>query len=157
MDPIAKRQMWKAIRDLSLLENACSVVLTTHSMEEAEALCSRIGIMVDGRIRCLGSAQHLKSRFGDGFEVDVKTKPVLPKDIKQILSALESSGKIEIRSDAATDPLTVSLPEACKMLGRIDRVQELTLNGSGSNLVELVNVEGQVCFVIQGLFPESLS
>ena len=44
----------------------CAVVLTTHSMEEAEALCTRVGIMVGGRLRCLGSCQHLKSRFGRG-------------------------------------------------------------------------------------------
>lgn len=34
----------------------------THSMEECEALCTRLAIMVNGRFRCLGSAQHLKSR-----------------------------------------------------------------------------------------------
>eukprot|EP00245_Coleochaete_scutata_P002052 TRINITY_DN12630_c0_g3_i1.p1 TRINITY_DN12630_c0_g3~~TRINITY_DN12630_c0_g3_i1.p1 ORF type:complete len:174 (+),score=27.45 TRINITY_DN12630_c0_g3_i1:81-524(+) len=36
-------------------------------MEEADALCSRIGIMVDGRLKCLGSPLHLKNRFGLGF------------------------------------------------------------------------------------------
>ncbi|KAI9998021.1 hypothetical protein PInf_002355 [Phytophthora infestans] len=41
-------------------------------MEECEALCSRVGIMVGGRLRCLGSVQHLKSRFGDGLVFDVK-------------------------------------------------------------------------------------
>ncbi len=40
-----------------------SVVLTSHSMEECEALCTRMGIMVNGRFQCLGSAQHLKSRY----------------------------------------------------------------------------------------------
>lgn len=40
------------------------MVLTTHNMEEAEALCSRVGIMVGGRLRCLGSNQRLKTRFG---------------------------------------------------------------------------------------------
>ena len=40
-------------------------------MEECEALCTRIGIMVGGRLRCLGSAQHLKSRFGMGYQTDI--------------------------------------------------------------------------------------
>jgi len=48
-----------------------AVMLTTHSMEECEALCSRIGIMVSGRLRCLGSAHHLKQRFGQGYQLDV--------------------------------------------------------------------------------------
>ncbi|MEW5308043.1 MAG: hypothetical protein WDW38_000031 [Sanguina aurantia] len=39
-----------------------TVILTSHSMEECEALCGRIGIMVAGRMTCLGSVQHLKSR-----------------------------------------------------------------------------------------------
>lgn len=39
-----------------------SVVLTSHSMEECEALCTRLTIMVNGEFKCLGSSQHLKSK-----------------------------------------------------------------------------------------------
>ena len=46
-------------------------ILTTHSMEEAEALCDRIAIMVDGNLRCLGSASHLKAKFGNAYSIDV--------------------------------------------------------------------------------------
>ena len=46
-------------------------MLTTHSMEEAEVLCTRIGIMADGELKCLGTQQHLKSKYGEGFKVDV--------------------------------------------------------------------------------------
>jgi len=41
------------------------------SMEECEALCTNIAIMVDGRFQCLGSLQHLKSKYGVGFMVVV--------------------------------------------------------------------------------------
>ena len=41
-------------------------------MEECEALCSRIGIMVNGQLKCLGSGQHLKAKFGDGYTAIVK-------------------------------------------------------------------------------------
>lgn len=68
-DPMARRFMWRVISRLSA---RCSVMLTTHSMEEAEALCHRIGIMVNGTLRCLGSAQHLKNRFGQGIELSLK-------------------------------------------------------------------------------------
>lgn len=44
MDPLARRFMWDVISRISTLDGKCSVVLTTHSMEEAEALCTRIGI-----------------------------------------------------------------------------------------------------------------
>lgn len=49
-------------------------MLTSHSMEECEALCSRLGIMVNGQFQCLGSPQHLKSRFGGGVSLTVKIK-----------------------------------------------------------------------------------
>jgi len=50
-----------------------SVILTTHSMEECEALCTRIGILVAGSLKCIGTSQHLKSRFGLGFQLDIST------------------------------------------------------------------------------------
>lgn len=40
-------------------------------MEECEMLCGRLAIMVQGRFRCLGSVQHLKSRYGDGYSAKV--------------------------------------------------------------------------------------
>jgi ABC-type multidrug transport system ATPase subunit len=49
-----------------------TIVLTSHSMEECEALCNRIGIMVSGEFKCLGSLQHLKSRFSEGYSVDLR-------------------------------------------------------------------------------------
>merc|ERR1711970_573538 len=69
VDPVARREIWKMISDMVsndklTPEKRPSVVLTTHSMEECEALCPRIGIMANGRLRCLGSAQRLKSKFG---------------------------------------------------------------------------------------------
>jgi ABC-type multidrug transport system ATPase subunit len=78
MDPAARRDMWRLISHMVSGDNhtheseKTSVVLTTHSMEECEALCGRIAIMAGGKIRCLGSAQHLKSRFGKGWQVEVK-------------------------------------------------------------------------------------
>ncbi len=57
------------------------------SMEECEALCTRLAIMVNGQFKCLGSTQHLKSKFGEGYsliakvaidgEVDTKTQQLM--------------------------------------------------------------------------------
>uniref|UniRef100_UPI003AADC61F phospholipid-transporting ATPase ABCA1-like n=1 Tax=Centroberyx gerrardi TaxID=166262 RepID=UPI003AADC61F len=70
MDPKARRFLWDCI--LSIIKEGRSVILTSHSMEECEALCTRMAIMVNGRFKCLGSIQHLKSRFGDGYTVIVR-------------------------------------------------------------------------------------
>ncbi|XP_064420092.1 glucosylceramide transporter ABCA12 [Latimeria chalumnae] len=67
MDPKSKRQLWKTISEE--VRDKCSVVLTSHSMEECEALCTRLAIMVKGQFRCIGSLQHIKNRFGSGFSV----------------------------------------------------------------------------------------
>jgi ATP-binding cassette, subfamily A (ABC1), member 3 len=40
------------------------IVLTTHSMNEAESLCNRIGILINGKFHCIGTPQDLKNRFG---------------------------------------------------------------------------------------------
>jgi energy-coupling factor transporter ATP-binding protein EcfA2 len=77
MDPEARRNMWTVIEKLSA--KRC-VVLVTHSMEEVEALCTRMGVMVSGRLQCIGSAQHLKSRFGMGYQVEIRTVPARVAD-----------------------------------------------------------------------------
>ena len=55
------------------------------SMEECEVLCSRLAVMVNGRLRCLGSAQHLKNRFGDGYTMIVRMRgDVIERDVTAI-------------------------------------------------------------------------
>lgn len=73
IDPDARRKIWatlsKAQRDLGT-----AIILTSHSMDECESLCGRIAIMVNGSFQCLGSSQHLKAKFGQGFTVVMKMK-----------------------------------------------------------------------------------
>jgi len=72
MDPKAKRFMWDIIAKISTFRKKSCVILTTHSMEEAEALSTKLGIMVNGSFKCYGSSQHIKNKFGDGYEIDIK-------------------------------------------------------------------------------------
>ncbi|KAM8795014.1 LOW QUALITY PROTEIN: phospholipid-transporting ATPase ABCA7 [Eudromia elegans] len=83
MDPRARRFLWDCI--LSVIREGRSVVLTSHSMEECEALCTRMAIMVNGRFRCLGSVQHLKNRFGDGYTVVVRAGGRGPAPVERAL------------------------------------------------------------------------
>merc|ERR1711998_696195 len=88
LDPVSRRNLWNVILK-TMSERA--VVLTTHSMEEAEALCRRIGIMVKGQLRALGTKQQLKSKFGVGFEVAVKLIPT--KNLDMIARNKEQLGQ----------------------------------------------------------------
>jgi len=74
MDPGARRFLWNSI--LEMVRGGQSVVLTSHSMEECEALCSKLGIMVNGQFQCLGSIQHLKNRFGSGYSLTVRCSDI---------------------------------------------------------------------------------
>jgi len=76
MDPGARRFIWNTIQNALTAAGDLSVVLTSHSMEECEALCTRIAIMVNGQFKCLGSLQHLKSRFGGYVSLMLKTEDV---------------------------------------------------------------------------------
>ncbi|KAG5510483.1 hypothetical protein GH5_06683 [Leishmania sp. Ghana 2012 LV757] len=71
MDPVARRGLWNAIEKVA---DNCSVVLTTHHLEEVEALAHRVAIMVDGTLRCIGDKTHLKQKYGTGFEVNVRIR-----------------------------------------------------------------------------------
>ncbi len=75
MDPEARRFMWQVVANISQRDKNSAVIITTHSTEEAEALSTKMGIMVRGGIfKCFGSSQHIKSKFGTGFEVEIKIK-----------------------------------------------------------------------------------
>ncbi|XP_020919557.1 ATP-binding cassette sub-family A member 13 isoform X2 [Sus scrofa] len=69
MDPCSKRHLWDAV--MKEVQEGCAVVLSSHSMDECEALCTRLAVVVDGSFRCLGSPQHIKNRFGDGYTVKI--------------------------------------------------------------------------------------
>ncbi|XP_055347534.1 cholesterol transporter ABCA5-like [Paramacrobiotus metropolitanus] len=70
MDPQSKRNLWDMI--MESFGGQRGAILTTHSMEEADALCDRIGIIVNGELKCIGSSQHLKNKFGSGYILEVK-------------------------------------------------------------------------------------
>ncbi|XP_061181755.1 phospholipid-transporting ATPase ABCA1-like [Saccostrea echinata] len=81
MDPRARRFLWNCIKNI--IKDGRSVILTSHSMEECEALCGRLAIMVNGTFRCLGSIQHLKNRFGEGYTIIVRVAGENP-DMKNV-------------------------------------------------------------------------
>lgn len=61
LDPASRRTLWDVVRRAKLGKG---VMLTTHSMEEAEVLCDRLGIFVGGQLVCLGTPKELTARYG---------------------------------------------------------------------------------------------
>ena len=73
MDPEARRFVWKVIEKISRRDKKSAVLLTTHTMDEAEILSTKLGIMVRGGVfRCMGSSHYIKDKFGVGYQLEIK-------------------------------------------------------------------------------------
>jgi len=59
MDPLSRRRFWNIVTKLK--EKGCTVLLSTHAMEEATALCDEMLILMNGKIECMGTVQEVKS------------------------------------------------------------------------------------------------
>ncbi|XP_032594289.1 phospholipid-transporting ATPase ABCA3 isoform X2 [Drosophila grimshawi] len=110
MDPAARRQLWNIV--CRIRDSGKSIVLTSHSMEECEALCTRLAIMVNGEFKCIGSTQHLKNKFSKGLILKIKVKRTkgLPRrslhtDSSRIRA---SNGSITSDNSAAPTPIAYS-------------------------------------------------
>ncbi|XP_047205480.1 retinal-specific phospholipid-transporting ATPase ABCA4a isoform X1 [Girardinichthys multiradiatus] len=118
MDPLSRRFLWNSI--MSVIQDRRAVVLTSHSMEECEALCTRLAIMVNGSFKCLGTIQHLKYKFGDGYVVTMKiraAKPGCPPDLNPAEAFMESTfpGSIQREKHYNTLQYKISSPSLARI------------------------------------------
>ncbi|KAF9296536.1 hypothetical protein BGZ88_012464 [Linnemannia elongata] len=72
LDADVRRVIWDVVNRVKINR---TVVLTTHSMEEADILSDKIAIMTDGLLRCIGTSLHLKELYGSGFRLNITSKP----------------------------------------------------------------------------------
>ncbi|XP_076323090.1 uncharacterized protein LOC143232010 isoform X1 [Tachypleus tridentatus] len=70
MDPMTKRLVWNNVQ--LAVKDQRSVLFTSHSMEECDILCSRLSIMVNGKLKCLGSPHYLKYKLGTGYTITIR-------------------------------------------------------------------------------------
>eukprot|EP00463_Aulacantha_scolymantha_P003285 TRINITY_DN411_c0_g3_i1.p1 TRINITY_DN411_c0_g3~~TRINITY_DN411_c0_g3_i1.p1 ORF type:complete len:528 (+),score=67.75 TRINITY_DN411_c0_g3_i1:109-1584(+) len=93
VDPVSRRFMWDFICETM---SSRAVILTTHSMEECEALCQRIGIISKGQMKCIGTSQHLKTRFGNGYQIDISVEKGKQKMMQNFIkTTFKNSVKLE--------------------------------------------------------------
>ncbi|XP_076288268.1 phospholipid-transporting ATPase ABCA3 isoform X2 [Lasioglossum baleicum] len=98
VDPAARRSLWNILQSCQAMGQA--IILTSHSMEECEALCNRLVIMVKGQLVCIGASQELKQRFGAGYDIHIKLNPNRSdSDLSTIKSVMASSLMCEIRDE----------------------------------------------------------
>jgi ABC-type multidrug transport system ATPase subunit len=102
LDPVASRLMWNL---LTLVRDAkqTAMVLTTHNMLECESVCTRIGVMKNGELVCIGDSQHLRSRHGTGFLLNIRI------EAEQYTEAVKSFVRTEFAESVVIDEYATHL------------------------------------------------
>ena len=106
-DPAARRRSWDLVRNLTALGR--TVVLTTHSLDEAEHLADRVMVLAAGRIVADGTAARLRADFGRGTQISFGL-PAVDEPLSGLLDPLRGTSRgrdrrIEITTDAPTADL----------------------------------------------------
>ncbi|XP_051681851.2 ATP-binding cassette sub-family A member 6 isoform X1 [Oryctolagus cuniculus] len=109
MDPTGQQQMWQAIQ-AAVKNTEKGILLTTHYLAEAEALCDRLAIMVSGRLRCIGSVEHLKRKFGQDYILKVKVKE--PSQVTLVHKEIVKLFPQAAQQERCSSLLTYKLPTA---------------------------------------------
>jgi len=139
MDPEARRFMWSVVSRITSGTKKSSVILTTHSMEEAEALSTKLAIMVEGDIKCIGPITSLKAKYGKGFEIECKLS--LPT-IEQT-RVISERGRIPLPAKMdeegeqhSEDPVLKEdeLRTVLNNLGKPNYIDKVTSIGDGSSI-----------------------
>uniref|UniRef100_A0A1I7SQX2 ABC transporter domain-containing protein n=1 Tax=Bursaphelenchus xylophilus TaxID=6326 RepID=A0A1I7SQX2_BURXY len=98
IDPSTRRKIWQLIQ--AVRKQNVAILLTSHSMEECEALCNRIGFMNKGALISIGSSQHLKSRYGNSFLLTFTIANPEPA----VSAALDAQITREFNANSTLDP-----------------------------------------------------
>ena len=91
LDPASRRNLWDVVKGSKA---GRAIVLTTHSMEEAEQLCDRLGIFVDGRLVCIGNPKEITSRYGGYLVMTLTVAPGHEADARAFVTALSPSARL---------------------------------------------------------------
>jgi ATP-binding cassette subfamily A (ABC1) protein 3 len=169
MDPEARRFMWSIIHKTTKFGKKSSVVMTTHSMDEAETLCKRMGIMVNGEFVCLGRAWQIKEKYGYGYELDIRIKPLnnlQQNEIIQFLNKNESNfNKDKINSNLTLEKMLkldsngfvkynkkskINKKEVEEILIKLDKanyIEELSNDRLGKKIFKDIEVNGNIALI----------
>ena len=136
MDPEARRFMWSVIHKISTKGKKASVIMTTHSMDEAETLCKRMAIMVNGNFVCLGKAGEIKEKYGYGYEIEVRIKPLSESKFEKVIreNNLDKDTKIDMEN----------IGEFLNKIGKSNYINELKKGRFGSRLIRDIEMNKSI-------------
>lgn len=85
LDPASRNNLWNVVKRA---KQDRAIILTTHSMEEAEHLCDRLGIFVDGSLQCIGNPKELKARYGGSYVFTMTTSADHEVEVENLVRRL---------------------------------------------------------------------
>ena len=169
MDPEARRFMWSIIHKTTKFGKNSSVTMTTHSMDEAETLCKRMGIMVNGEFVCLGKASEIKERYGYGYEIDIRIKPLSNEKQNTIIEILNKNElmlpenkiinnfmirrnlnlepKDTIKYDKKTKINKKNIREILIKLNKVNLIDELKEDRLGKKIINDIEINGSIALI----------
>ena len=136
MDPEARRFMWSVIHKMSTKGRKSSVIMTTHSMDEAETLCKRMGIMVNGEFVCLGKANQIKDKYGYGYEAEVRIRPMTEEQHDEIFVMHNFDKNLLVNEE--------NIEEILESLGKSNFFEELKEGRLGERIKREMTLHGNI-------------
>jgi ABC-type multidrug transport system ATPase subunit len=121
LDPEVRRLVWNIIQNA---KKRTTLILTTHSMEEAEALCDRIGIMAKGTLRCVGAPMRLKQLYGSGYRLFINTNPENTLRASKCVESILPQGWVKIDSFSTNTSYEFSAAKIGDLIAEIETKQE---------------------------------
>ncbi|KAH7933238.1 hypothetical protein HPB49_010654 [Dermacentor silvarum] len=95
VDVVSRNKIFRAIAEIKK-RSRTTFVLTSHNMDECEFSYDRLTIMVQGRMMCLGTVQHLREKFGQGYRLEFLLKhtaaasaPIMKKAVEQLFTGIQ--------------------------------------------------------------------
>nr|XP_017188524.2 ABC transporter A family member 7-like isoform X2 [Malus domestica] len=88
LDPASRNNLWTVVK---CAKQGRAIILTTHSMEEAEVLCDRLGVFVDGSLQCIGNPKELKARYGGFYVFTMTTSSDHEQEVENMVRSLSPS------------------------------------------------------------------
>ncbi len=137
LDPQARRNLWDIVRGIK--ESGKTIILTTHSMDEAEYLCDEIAIMDHGRIIAQGTPAELIRRYCTGTVISLPREQVKMPLSRLPLPYKEVNGRLEIVADNIKDGLESLLAlqiDLAEMTVHSPDLEDVFINLTGRKLRE---------------------
>jgi hypothetical protein len=110
--------------------------MTTHSMDEAETLCKRMAIMVNGEFVCLGRSGQIKEKYGYGYEIEVRIKPLSEIKFETILNTYNLTKDMKINLN--------NIEPILKKIGEENYINELKQGRFGSKLIRDIHINSYI-------------